>query len=166
MSSVFGAPFVLFKSSGTLEIAEYLTLLQKIRAIERVQWDQRLADELMSRCQVGHAEQGGRRIQRPVIVATYHNKTAESARVCWGDRCRTRKKARYDGDNRTKTSGLCWCDICSFGKRKRGAVYLCKTCNEGKDSNGRRTNAGHKAAAAARVADLQVKKAWVIKWAI
>lgn len=50
------------------ELAEYLTLLRKVSAMERVRWDQRLADELMSRCQVGHAEQGGRRVERPVMV--------------------------------------------------------------------------------------------------
>ena len=75
------------------------------------------------------------------------------------------KKIRYYGGNRTKTSGLCWCGICSFGEGKEGAVYLWKTCIEGKDSSGRRTDAGHKAAAT-RVADPQVKKARVIKWAI
>ena len=147
------------------ELAEYRTLLEKVSAMERVMWDQRLANELMSRCQVGHAEQGGRRVQHPVMVATYHNNAAQSARVCWGDRCRARKNRRFDGGDRSKTRGLCWCDICSFGKGKEGAVYLCKTCNEGKDSRGRRTDAGHRAAAA-RVADVGVKKARAIKWAI
>ena len=76
-----------------VELAEYLTLLGNIRATERVQRDQqRLADKLVSRCQVGHAEQGGRRIQRPIMVATCNSKAATSARVCWGDRCRTREK--------------------------------------------------------------------------
>lgn len=143
------------------ELAEYLTLLRKVSAMERVRWDQRLADELMSRCQVGHAEQGGRRVQRPVMVATYHIKGAKSPRMCWGDRCRTREKTRFDGGDRTKTCELCWCAICSSGQGKEGALHLCKTCNEGKDSFGKRTNEGH-LAAAARVC----KKARVIKWAI
>ncbi|CAM9572927.1 unnamed protein product, partial [Laminaria digitata] len=67
--------------------------------------------------------------------------------------------------DRSKTFGLCWCNICSLGKGKKGAVYLCKACNEGKDSKGVRTVLGH-IAAAARMQDPAVKKARATKWAI
>ena len=139
------------------ELKEFDALLVKIHSMERVQWNTRLADELMARCQLGHAEQGGRRIQRPVTVVTYHNTAAKSERACWGDRCRMPKKPRFGGRVRSKTFGLCWCDICSLGKGKAGALYLRKTCNAGKDSNGKWTDGGHRAAAM-RAPDPSVKK--------
>lgn len=43
------------------EVEEYVALLVKLRKVERVAWDERLSEHLMSMCNIGDADQGGRR---------------------------------------------------------------------------------------------------------
>lgn len=43
------------------EMEEYVALLVKLRKVERVAWDERLSEHLMSMCNIGDADQGGRR---------------------------------------------------------------------------------------------------------
>lgn len=58
------------------ELEEFNILPVEIHAMERVERNQRLADDLTPRRQVDHAEQIRRRLERLVTVVTYHNRAA------------------------------------------------------------------------------------------
>ena len=61
------------------ELKEFEALLKKALKMERVQWDQRLANHLMSLCAVGHIDMGARR--KAEVVHPYLVNGARSHKV-------------------------------------------------------------------------------------
>ena len=59
------------------DFEEFNIFLAKVRAMGRVARDQRLADGLMFRRHIGHAEQVGRRLERSVTNVAYCNRAAK-----------------------------------------------------------------------------------------
>ncbi|CAB1108829.1 unnamed protein product [Ectocarpus sp. CCAP 1310/34] len=106
------------------ELREFQSL-KKAMKVERVDWDRRLANHLMSLCSVGHTETGARRATK--AVETYSVKDAKSSLVCYGGICeKTAKASRYTG---SRTRGVCWCDACTDGLGKDRALILCTMCH-------------------------------------
>lgn len=108
------------------EVSEMETLLTKMIAMERVAWDRKLATHLMSLCQVGNINSGGRRLTP--VVASYNSKGAASVRICLGGHCKPRSdKSNYKS---ARTTGVCWCNVCSNNQGKARALHLCKKCKD------------------------------------
>ena len=123
---------------NTDEVSEMITLLGKMIAMERTVWNRRLSTHLMSLCQVGNINSGARRTT-PVVVASYNSVGAVSPRVCLGGHCKPRTdKSNYKS---ARTTGVCWCNVCSNDQGKARALHLCKQCKG--------IDAAHVAAAAA-----------------
>lgn len=107
------------------ELREFQTLLKKAMKMERVDWDRRLANHLMSLCNAGHTENGARRATKP--SESYVVNGACSSRVCHGGGCKTPPGSPYAG---TRTRGACWCDICTNRLGKDRALILCTKCHK------------------------------------
>ncbi|CAB1100045.1 unnamed protein product [Ectocarpus sp. CCAP 1310/34] len=91
----------------------------------------------MALCNVGTLNSGAGRTTP--VVQSYDSKGAKSPRVCSGGVCsKPTGNGRYSA---TRTSGVCWCNVCSDSKGKARALHLCKKCNN--------TPTAHIAAAAA-----------------
>ncbi|CAN0150909.1 unnamed protein product [Scytosiphon promiscuus] len=101
------------------ELEEFQVLLRKALKLERVQWDRRLANHLMSLCQEGHVQMGARRKARVDIT----RRTAQKVRGCAkGVRA---PPIRYSG---CRTRAVYWCNVCTnFGGKARAAP-LCRPC--------------------------------------
>lgn len=118
------------------ELTAFDGFLARLRAMERVQWDQRLSEALMARCSVGLAGRaGGRRTRRrpATPAATWNGNAAIGPRLCRGSSCRPRvKKGKGAPADRTttRTSGVCWCDVCTGGEGPARALHLCKICKQ------------------------------------
>ena len=147
------------------ELKEFSSLLKQLSRYERVAWDQGLADHLMSKCNVGNSQMGRRRTARGPVTRTYDSKALAQARLCIGGFCnkaakkckptaqRTRKQiAENTKETRTRTSGLCWCGVCTDDVGVEAAVPLCHFCSSvpeahiqaGKTSRCKRTASGKK----------------------
>ena len=107
------------------ELTEMCTLLEKMLAMERIVWDRRLSTHLMSLCQLGNLNSGARRTTP--VVASYDSKGARSVRVCLGGTCSkpTSDNPKYKS---ARTTGVCWCNVCSNNQGKARALHLCKKC--------------------------------------
>ena len=109
------------------ELKEFEALLKKALKIEGVQWDQRLANHLMSLCAVGHIDKGARRTAE--VVHSYLVNGARSPKVCHGGTCakKTSGTSRYTG---SRTRGVCWCNVCTKFEGKAKALHLCSRCQK------------------------------------
>ncbi|CAB1105115.1 unnamed protein product [Ectocarpus sp. CCAP 1310/34] len=132
------------------ELEEFGVLLKKCLAMERVTWDQRLSTHLMAKCNVGTLNSGGRRAGP--VVPPYDSKGAKCARVCKGGSCGNKTGGRYRSK---RTTGVCWCNVCSGSKGKARALHLCHTCKKIPSAHG----------AAAEAADKK-RKYKPIDWAV
>lgn len=133
------------------ELEEFQLLVKKSLKMERVQWDRRLANHLMSLCAVGNVDKGARRTSP--VVEPYLASGAKSVKVCNGGTCTTSSgsKSRYKA---ARTRGVCWCNVCSDLQGKARALHLCTSCQK--------TPEAHVAAAAAAAK----KKYTPISWAV
>lgn len=109
------------------ELTEFASLIGKLRKMERATWDRKLSIHLMSMCNIGHPDQGGRRTTQQSTREKYDSSAAKNGRLCWGSEgC----KAKGDGTFvRVKTEGVCWCHTCTKGQGVAKAVYLCRACS-------------------------------------
>lgn len=108
------------------ELTEMSTLLKKMIRMKRTVWVRRMSTHLMSLCQLGTLNSGARRTKP--VVASYNSTGAASARVCVGGHCKDGAgKGKY---NSARTTGVCWCCVCSNNQGKARALHLCKTCKD------------------------------------
>ena len=108
------------------ELQEFQGLLTKVLKMERVKWDQKLAKHLISQCNVGNAAMGGRRKRK--ADSTWSGNASKNSRVCNGGQCKQR--ANQEAGSKSRTLGVCWCNICTRKQGKTRALTLCKTCNK------------------------------------
>ena len=109
------------------ELKKFEALLKKALKMERVQWDQRLANHFMSLCAVGHIDKGARRTAE--VVHPYLVNGARSLKVCHGGTCakETADTSRYTG---SRTRGVCWRCVCTKFEGKAKALHLCSRCQK------------------------------------
>ena len=101
------------------ELKEFETLLRKALKMERVQWDQRLANHLMSLYAICHIDKGARRTAE--VVHSYLVNGARSPKVCHGGTCAKKTPALAD------TQGLerMECAGAVFARSSRGKLRRC-----------------------------------------
>ena len=101
------------------ELKEFEALLKKDLKMERVQWDQRLANHLMSLCAVDHIDKGARRTAE--VVHPYLVNGARSLKDAMGGHAQRKPPTLADtqGLERVECAGAV------FGRSSRGKLRRC-----------------------------------------